>query len=133
MALCRRRCGLIGPVKPLPYVGIGGTHHFVDLFFCLFFGHPVTLLKQPNELLASSSRALQIVVSQITPLFTHLTFNLFPFSRCLICVHGVGPQVEDFYYDCVSPRLFDSERCIRFASRSQSLTGTALSMLRGLP
>src|SRR6202043_3127853 len=62
VALCRCRCGLIGPVKPLPCVGIDGAHHFVDLFFCLFFGHSVTFLKQTNELLASSSRALQIVI-----------------------------------------------------------------------
>ncbi len=59
----------------------------VDILADLILSDAVTLLDFPFELVAAAGDDIEIVVSELSPLFLHLAFDLFPVSFNAIPVH----------------------------------------------
>ena len=62
---------------------------------------PVGLLYLPKELIAPTCDLIQVIISELAPLFLDPAFQLLPVALCLIPVHGFHLQVAR---DQMSPR-----------------------------
>jgi hypothetical protein len=58
-----------------------------DLALCLFLGDPVALLHPARKLVPVALKFLQVIVSELTPLFLNLALKLHPLTGGFILIH----------------------------------------------
>jgi hypothetical protein len=91
---CTQIAGWLAPSSPvrsgLCRIFFQRFYEFVSLFLRNFPGDSVALLNDSDELLPASVDDIQIVVRQLSPFFSCLTFELFPFAFDMIPVHSLA-------------------------------------------
>jgi hypothetical protein len=77
----------IGANPDLPGVMTAGLFPLVYLLLSFLFGDSIGFLNLSRQLLPVSFNLVNLVISELAPLFTHGSFYLFPITDNLILVH----------------------------------------------
>src|ERR1700740_3499757 len=58
-----------------------------ELFFCLVLAYSIGFLNFSDELITLPCNLIQVLISELAPLFSHLAFKLFPISFNDVPIH----------------------------------------------